>query len=102
SGDFHRLKSATANESRKKSQSNQVFYAFFFFQTGSKIQGRARPPASPCLKARYRLNSLKVTEKANMRPHEKMPNRRRVLADGHRPGAATAERLAPTAGGDLG
>jgi hypothetical protein len=36
SGDFHRLKSATANESRKKSQSNQGFYAFFFFQTGSK------------------------------------------------------------------
>src|ERR1039458_8025229 len=35
SGDFHRLKSATANESRKKSQSNQGFYAFFFFQTGS-------------------------------------------------------------------
>jgi hypothetical protein len=36
SGDFHRLKSATAKESRKKSQSNQVFYAFFFFQTDSQ------------------------------------------------------------------
>src|ERR1019366_7724715 len=38
SGDFHRPKSATANESRKKSQSNQVFYAFFFFQTGSELR----------------------------------------------------------------
>jgi DNA-binding CsgD family transcriptional regulator len=28
-GDFHRLKSAAANESRKNSQSNQVFYALF-------------------------------------------------------------------------
>jgi hypothetical protein len=32
SGDFHRLKSAAANESRKNSQSNQVICAFFFFK----------------------------------------------------------------------
>jgi hypothetical protein len=30
--DFHRLKSAAANESRKNSQSIQVFHAFFFFK----------------------------------------------------------------------
>jgi len=35
SGDFHRLNGATAKESRKDSQSNQAFYAFFFFQTGT-------------------------------------------------------------------
>jgi hypothetical protein len=36
SSDFHRLKSATANQSPKNSQSNQVICAFFFFQTGSE------------------------------------------------------------------
>jgi hypothetical protein len=34
-GDFHRLKSAAANENRNNTQSNQVICAFFFFQTGS-------------------------------------------------------------------
>jgi hypothetical protein len=45
-GDFHRLKSAAANENPKNSQSNQAFSAFiwhsrsrktpaFLFQTGS-------------------------------------------------------------------
>jgi hypothetical protein len=32
SGDFHRLKSASANQSPKKSQSNQVICAFLFFK----------------------------------------------------------------------
>lgn len=31
-GDFHRLKSAAANESRENSPSNQVICAFFFFK----------------------------------------------------------------------
>jgi hypothetical protein len=31
-GDFHRLNSAAANESRANSQSNQAICAFFFFK----------------------------------------------------------------------
>jgi hypothetical protein len=36
SGDVHRRNSAAANQSRKTSQSNQAFCAFFYFQTGTK------------------------------------------------------------------
>jgi hypothetical protein len=39
SSDFHRLKSASANESPKNSQSNQAFYAFSFFKQALIILG---------------------------------------------------------------
>jgi hypothetical protein len=39
SGDFHRLKSAAANENRKNNQSNQAFYALFCNLTFPKYSG---------------------------------------------------------------
>jgi len=40
-GDFHRLKSAAANQSRKNSQSNQGIFAVFFFKQALTLPERA-------------------------------------------------------------